>query len=82
MATFREERDALERQFVSDAWTLREGSSAQRAAYSAECFAKADETEALWTERVLAAKPTKRQGRLHAMAWRAANRAAGMPENI
>jgi secernin len=81
MATFREERDALERQFVSDAWTHREQSSAQRAAYSAQCFAKADELEALWTERVLATKPTKRQGRLHAIAWRAANRAAGMPES-
>jgi secernin len=79
MATFREERDALERQFIGGAWKLRKESNAERAAYSAQCFAKADEMETLWTERALATNPLKRQGRLHALAWRAVNRAAGMP---
>lgn len=78
LALYRGERDELERQFIAGAMAQRERPIEERAAYSAQCFAEADEAEARWTERVRAAGGTPKQGPLYAAAWRALNRAAGI----
>jgi hypothetical protein len=80
ISVFSEERDALERKFIDGAWRLKGQPVTQRAAYAVRCFAEADGVETRWTARVLATNPAKRQGWLHSLAWRACDRAAGIPE--
>ncbi|MCX7670638.1 MAG: hypothetical protein N2439_11270, partial [Anaerolineae bacterium] len=64
------ERDALEHEFVAGAMKYRTKSAAERAAYAADCFARADEAEARWRERVTAANLPDRRPFLYARAWR------------
>lgn len=80
MALFREEQDALEREFLAGAAEVARASAEERAAFSAQCFARADEALARWTERVRATPPRGRLPFLYAQAWRAFNRKAHMPE--
>ena len=73
---YRHKRDNLEYQFLAGAEAHRDSPLAERAAYAARCFARADEAEADWTERVLANAPTHRLGPLYALAWRNFNHSA------
>ncbi|MGC9396159.1 MAG: C69 family dipeptidase [Anaerolineae bacterium] len=86
-AVYRAERDALEESFLADTKQLvaqqRERPAEDRrstlAAFSAQCFARADEATKAWTARVR--EVPKRGGRqlLYSIAWRHANRRAKMP---
>jgi len=82
IAQYQSERDALEHRLVEDALACRDGSPAERAAYSARSFAQADQAEARWVERVTAQPVTSHPGLLYTTAWRGFDRAARMPEAI
>jgi secernin len=77
---YQSEHEALEHGFIEGALACRDASSAERAAYSARCFAQADAAGASWLERVTAQPVTSRPGLLYTTAWRGFNRAAQMPE--
>lgn len=78
MAAYGQERDGMEREFVASALALVEASPAEKAALMRECFARAEEAERVWLQRVRALKPAG--GRpLHGLAWRRYNREAGLP---
>lgn len=79
IALYQRERDELERQFVAGAQAHLGQPPAERAAYSARCFAEADRAEAAWLERVKAQPPVSRPAWLYSLAWRNLNRAAQMP---
>ncbi len=79
LAVFREERDALEREFLAGAAEVAGAPAEERATFSAQCFARADEALARWTEQVRATPPRGRLPFLYAQAWRAFNRQARMP---
>ncbi len=64
------ERDGLERSFVAGALACREGAPEERAAFSARCWATADQAEAGWRERLAAARLPDRRPFLYASAWR------------
>jgi secernin len=81
IALYGDERDKLEARFISEAMAARSQPPEARAALSVRCFAEADEAEARWTERVLAAGGPTRLGPLYALAWRNVNRWAGIPIN-
>ncbi len=74
---FAPERDALEREFAAEAFVAQEKDPAARAEVSARCFARADEAEAKWLERVKSA-PSK-QSWHHAAVWSGFNRDAKIP---
>jgi len=76
---YRDERDALERQFIEGAMNRRGQPTADRAAYSAQCFAEADRAEARWLDCVKAAPEAKRSDLFNARAWRGFNQAAKVP---
>lgn len=77
---YREERDTLEADFIRAAADFQNQSAAERAAFSARCFAEADEATAGWTERVQAAPIKQRPPFLYATAWRTFNRQADWAE--
>jgi len=80
VATFSDERDTLEREFVAEAFSTRTKDSAARAAISAECFERADKAESKWLARVQSA-PSKGKW-LHTQAWTGFNREAKMSEDL
>jgi secernin len=69
------ERDALEHEFIAGAMQHRTEPAAERAAYAADCFARADQAEARWRARLAAANLPDTRSFLHARAWRAFERA-------
>ncbi|MGB8266663.1 MAG: C69 family dipeptidase [Candidatus Velthaea sp.] len=72
---YRGERDGLEQRFVAGARKYGDEPVAQRGAYSAQCFADAEQAEARWMERMdRRAYP----GLLYGIAWRSFDRAAGI----
>jgi len=76
--TFASDRDALEREFVSDAFGAQNKNAKSRAEVTADCFSCADAAEKDWLGRVREA-PSK-ENRLHASAWAAFNREAKIPQ--
>lgn len=74
IATYRDERDALEKQFVADALRC---DPTQRTAFSAKCFAQADTAEKEWLNKIQSKKDYP--GMLYGLAWRSFNRQARMP---
>jgi secernin len=76
VSTFADERDALEHEFVVKAFSVRTKDSSARATLSVKCFARADQAEAKWLERVQNA-PSKRKW-LHSKAWGKFNQEARM----
>lgn len=74
VASFASERDALEHQFVTEAFTALTKDAAARGEVSARCFTRAGEAEEKWLARVEGA-PSK-QNWLHATAWAGFNREA------
>ena len=71
---YQDERDELERRFSAGALTC-----ADRTAYTAQCFAEADQATGRWIERVRPADLLTHQSLLHSLAWRDFNRSANMP---
>lgn len=76
MPLYVEERDVLERQFIAGAIVCRDQGPEQQTAYTARCFAAADEAEAGWRQRLAEARLPDRRPFLYASAWRAVERAA------
>ena len=75
---YRGERDALEADFVRAAAGLQGGSTAERAAFSARCFAQADEMIPRWRQSVRAARIKYRPPWHYTFAWRKFNRQANI----
>lgn len=75
LAAYREERDQLEQQFITEAFAC---PPAQRAEFSAQCFRQADQAEARWLERLDKCKPYP--GILYARAWQQFDAQARMPK--
>ena len=75
--TFAPDRDALEHEFVMEAFAARGTKPAVRAEVSARCFSRADEAESEWLKRVQNAPSDENW--LHAAAWKKLNRQARMP---
>lgn len=80
VSTFAEERDALEHEFVTAAFSARTKDASTRAALSAECFARADQAEAKWLERIQS--KASHQSWHHAMAWNQFNRDANIASHM
>jgi len=81
---YREERDALEAEFLSEAAEMYEkywGAGEERAeflaTFTASCFERATEATARWTETVTSAPVQRRPPRLFSMAWNRFDRQAG-----
>ncbi len=74
IAMYRDERDALEQQFIAEALKCEES---QRASLSARCFTQANETETRWLEKI--PRAGKYPGVLYASAWNRFDREAKMP---
>ena len=72
---YRRERDSLEGDFIRAAVEMPKKSAAERAAFSARCFARAGEATARWTEQVVSAEK-KHRPPYYAWAWRGFNRRA------
>jgi dipeptidase len=83
---YRQERDALEAQFLAEAGLVGESlertEAAERqerlAAFSRSCFQRAAGATAAWTERVAAAPAVHRPPRLFSMAWNIVDKQADM----
>jgi len=73
---YREARDALEDKFIQTAADFYDKSAAERAAFSAQCFAQADEATVQWTERVQAAEVSHRPPLYYTWAWHGFDRLA------
>jgi secernin len=76
---YRDERDALEEGFVTEALQQAGNPAGERATFAAQCFAEADAAESRWLERVSAAAVRRRPNLLYTMAWSRRNRRAGLP---
>jgi len=72
------DRDALEREFVSDALGAQNSNAKSRADVTANCFWGADATEKDWLGRIQKQPP--REKWLHASAWGEFNREAKIPQ--
>ncbi|MBN2391288.1 MAG: C69 family dipeptidase [Anaerolineae bacterium] len=86
-AVYRAERDALEAGFLAEAKQLVaqqrerpvEDRRAMLSAFSAQCFARADEATETWTARVREVPQRSRLPLLYSIAWRRTNRRAKLP---
>jgi dipeptidase len=76
IASYRDERDELEKCFIADALNC---APTHRANFSARCFAQADQAEARWVERL--PRDKKYPGVLYAMAWNQFDDQAGLKRN-
>ena len=79
LGTYRAERDALEADFRQGAAAAEAGPPGERTAFSARCFAEADEATRRWTAQVRAAKPRRRNAFWYDLAWHGFNQQAGFP---
>jgi len=78
-ALYATERDALESQFIHGAQDLHAQPAQERVAYSARCFAQADQAEAQWAERVRALAVRSQPGWLYTRTWNGFDREAHLP---
>ncbi len=76
-ALYQSERDALESDFARAEQEVRARPAAERAAFTAACFARAAKAEADWSKRVQAAPVSKKLPVLFRAAWKKFNRQAG-----
>ncbi|MCS7285648.1 MAG: C69 family dipeptidase [Anaerolineae bacterium] len=87
MALYREERDALEREFIKEATELQahyrdadpEIRKKHLLEFTTSCFERAAEATARWIQRVLATPIKHRPPRLFSLAWERFNREARFP---
>ncbi|MGC1375760.1 MAG: C69 family dipeptidase [Anaerolineales bacterium] len=79
IGVYQAERDALESEFVRAEQEMRTRSAAERAAFTAHCFASAAEAESGWLERVQAAPVSKNLPVLFKAAWKKHNKQAKLP---
>jgi len=79
LETYREERDALEGRFASEALEAAGRTASERRSLSERCFAEAEEAEERWLERAAGVRSGRRLPLLYELAWKGFNRAARMP---
>ena len=80
VATYLEDRDALEAGFVQSGLELASAPSAQRGQFSAQCFAQASEAEAAWFQRVEGVPANPKGAWIYDYAWNKFNQQANMPK--
>ena len=73
------ERDELEARFVQGALALAGATAEERATFSSQCFAEADQGLARWREMQAEVEDRSTRSLLHKMAWDRTNRQAEMP---
>ncbi len=73
------DRDTLERVFLVESERVAKRGAKERAAFSKDCFEKADALETKWGREIEGQKITKKNAWLYASAWNKNNRAAKMP---
>lgn len=78
-ALYRDERDALEREFVRGALDCANASVEHRRAFSQQCFARAGAAETGWLKKIRANTSNAGRGVLHERAWQQFHREAQMP---
>ncbi len=82
LASFRDERDALEAEFLAESLACAGAEPVDRPARRFEltqsCFRRAAEATARWTERVMALPTVRRPRRLFSLAWDRFDREAGL----
>jgi len=81
LATYREERDALEGQFISEALDDADRTDSERRDFSARCFTEADRAEERWLERINGVRSGGKPPLLYKIAWKGFNKAARMPDS-
>lgn len=74
-ASYRQERDALEQEFIRGAQRIRSATREERREFSRSCFAKARDAEERWLTEVR--KLPFKASLFHGLAWRGFNKAAG-----
>jgi secernin len=79
---YKDELDALEDEFIAGALERARDVADERAAFSAQCFAQADEAEGRWLQRVSAAEIRRHPNWIYGAAWRLRNRQAKMPRSM
>ena len=81
LETYREERDALEGRFISEALDSADRTDSERRALSARCFTDADGAEEKWLERITGIRSRRKLPFLYRIAWKGFNKAAQMPDS-
>lgn len=81
LASFQDQRDRLERSFLSAESDQRHDSAGERSAFAARCFQESDDAYRQWIEQVRAIPIRQRRPWHHAVAWRKFGRQANMPES-
>ncbi|MBW2674390.1 MAG: C69 family dipeptidase [Deltaproteobacteria bacterium] len=81
LATYQEERDALEGRFLSEALACADRTGSERSDLSARCFAEADGAEEKWLEKVTGVRSGRKLPLPYRLAWRGFNKAAQMPDS-
>jgi hypothetical protein len=76
LASFREERDSLENEFIQGALSLQEAKLSDRKAYSEDCLRRAAEAGRRWLEEVQKIPPKRIW--THEIAWKGFNKKAQM----
>lgn len=76
LETYKDQRDALEEEFIQGGLKLKDASKDERVAYSEFCFQKAEEAEKEWLKKVL--DVPEKKSFLHSLAWSGFNKRAGL----
>jgi hypothetical protein len=80
LEAYRSERDALEKDFTSQAFDCAGHGASERRDFSDRCFTEADRAEKVWLNGI-AGTGVKRTNNLpYRIAWNGFNRAARMPD--
>ena len=77
LAMYKADRDQMESRFIAGAAEHQNKSVAERAAFSNQCFAEADQATDDWTDGVTAAPPQTKLSRRYRKAWEKMNKQAG-----
>lgn len=79
LASYKSERDALEAEFILGEAELRGKSSAERGAFSAECFRRSTDAASRWIQQVQNTPVRKHAPALYRMMWSKENKQARLP---
>ena len=79
LASYQDERDSLEREFITGAFALQGAERAERKAYSEVCLQEAAEAELRWLTEVKRIPPKPKW--IHGKAWTVFNRKAGLHQD-
>jgi len=80
LETYRSERDALERKFVSEALDYAAHTGSKRRDFSAKCFSEADSAEKGWLGEIAGISVKRTNSLPYRIAWKGFNKTAEMPD--